>query len=121
MNTSRNGLLNKMAWPLLRALILLMSFDFRILEKMISASVLKTGRERVVVIEGDHGYGYHDNPALSEREFSNLNAYFFSDKNYQSLYPTISPVNTFRIILNKYFCKNLPLLKDSSSFLQQKK
>ena len=92
-----------------------------ILEKMISASVLKTGRERVVVIEGDHGFGYHNNPAFSEREFSNLNAYFFSDKNYQSLYPTISPVNTFRTILNKYFCKNLPLLKDSSSFLQQKK
>ncbi len=93
----------------------------KILEKMISASVLKTGRERVVVIEGDHGYGYHDNSALSEREFSNLNAYFFSDKNYQSLYPTISPVNTFRIVLNKYFCNNLPLLKDSSFFMRQKK
>jgi len=79
----------------------------KILEKMISASVLKTG--------------YHDNAAFSEREFSNLNAYFFSDKNYQSLYPTISPVNTFRIILNKYFCKDLPLLKDSSSFMRQKK
>ena len=93
----------------------------KILEKMISASDLDTGRERVVVIESDHGFGYHDNPALSEREFSNLNAYFFSDKNYQSLYPTISPVNTFRIILNKYFCDNLPLLKDSSFFMRQKK
>ena len=93
----------------------------KILEKMISASVLKTGRDRVVVIEGDHGHGYHDNPALSEIEFSNLNAYFFSDKNYQSLYPTISPVNTFRIILNKYFCKDLSLLKDSSFFMRQKK
>jgi hypothetical protein len=93
----------------------------KILEKMISASVLKTGRERVVVIEGDHGHGYHDKPALSEIEFSNLNAYFFSDKNYQALYPTISPVNTFRIILNKYFCENLPLLKDSSFFMLQKK
>jgi len=92
-----------------------------ILEKMISASVLKTGRERVVVIEGDHGFGYHNNPAFSEREFSNLNAYFFSDKNYQSLYPTISPVNTFRTILNKYFCNDLPLLKDSSFFMRQKK
>jgi hypothetical protein len=88
---------------------------------MISASVLKTGRERVVIIEGDHGHGYHDNYALSDLEFSNLNAYFFSDKNYHSLYPTISPVNTFRIILNKYFCKNLPLLKDSSFFMRQKK
>jgi hypothetical protein len=93
----------------------------KILEKMISASVLKTGRERVVVIESDHGFGYHDNPAFSERELSNLNAYFFSDKNYQSLYPTISPVNTFRIILNKYFCNDLPLLKDSSFFMRQKK
>jgi hypothetical protein len=59
---------------------------------MISASVLKTGRERVVVIEGDHGYGIMNNPAYSEREFSNLNAYFFSDKNYQSLYPYNKPV-----------------------------
>jgi hypothetical protein len=93
----------------------------KILEKMISSSTLKTGRERIVVIEGDHGHGYHDKPALSEIEFSNLNAYFFSDKNYQTLYPTISPVNTFRIILNKYFCENLPLLKDSSFFMLQKK
>ena len=93
----------------------------KILEKMIRSSVKKNNRERVVVIEGDHGFGYHDDPKKAEREFSNLNALYFSDLDYQGLYPTISPVNTFRLVLNKYFCFNLPLLTDSCFFMQQKK
>lgn len=93
----------------------------RLLEKFIHAATIATRRSRVVVIEGDHGFGYHDNREFAEREFSNLNAYYFSDRNYQSLYPGITPVNTFRIILNKYFCTSLPLLKDSSFFMRQER
>jgi hypothetical protein len=92
----------------------------KILGEMIQAALTRTNRERVVVIEGDHGYGFHNDPGNKEREFPNLNAYYFSDRDYHSLYASVSPVNTFRVILNKYFCYDLPLLKDSSFYIQQK-
>jgi FtsH-binding integral membrane protein len=43
-----------------------------------------------------------------------LNAYFFPDKNYSGLYDSISPVNSFRVVFNKYFNAHYPLLKDES-------
>lgn len=50
-----------------------------------------------------------------------LNAYYLSDKATKKLYPSITPVNSFRIILNTYFGENLPLLKDQSFIQSQKK
>jgi hypothetical protein len=32
------------------------------------------------------------------------------------LYPSISPVNSFRVVLDSYFAQNLPLLEDQSYF-----
>jgi hypothetical protein len=93
----------------------------KLLVKMIKAASTKTGRPRVVIIEGDHGFGFHDCPKFKDREFRNLNAYYFSDLDYHTLYSSISPVNTFRVILNKYFCCDYPLLDDSSFYVQQKK
>ena len=43
-----------------------------------------------------------------------LNAYHLPDSDYSELYPTISPVNSFRIILNRYFGTHLSLLPDRS-------
>ena len=70
----------------------------------------------VIIVEGDHGYrniygkkGY--------MIFDNLNAIYFPQEDYQLLYPSISPVNSFRVVLNKFFSANLPLLKDSSIFI----
>jgi hypothetical protein len=46
-----------------------------------------------------------------------LNAYFFPGKQAKDLlYPTISPVNTFRVVLNSYFGERLPLLDDKSYY-----
>jgi hypothetical protein len=77
-------------------------------------------RPRIIIIEGDHGFRHRytkGKPSDLEKEFMNLNAYYFSDKNYSLLYDSISPVNSFRIVLNKYFNTDLPLLKDSTIFL----
>jgi hypothetical protein len=41
-----------------------------------------------------------------------LNAYFLPGVQNPPLYPTISPVNSFRVVLNAYFGTNLPLLPD---------
>ena len=41
-----------------------------------------------------------------------MNAYYFPDGDYRDLYQTITPVNTFRIVLNKYFGRDFERLPD---------
>ena len=78
-------------------------------------------RPRLIIIQSDHGPGAHldwqslDNTSLSER-MSILNAFYIPDSESIGLYNDITPVNTFRIILNHYFQANLPLLEDESYF-----
>ncbi len=46
-------------------------------------------------------------------QFKILNAYYLPGHN-DLLYPTISPVNTFRLIFDTYLGADYPLLKDIS-------
>ena len=43
-----------------------------------------------------------------------LNAYYFPDADKSVLYPSITPVNTFRLLFNIYFDGNLELLPDKN-------
>lgn len=43
-----------------------------------------------------------------------LNAYYLPGATYRELYPSISPVNTFRVVFNTYFDAHLPILEDRS-------
>lgn len=70
-------------------------------------------KQPVIIIQSDHGAHLNN---LAETK-TILNAYYFPDKNYESLYQTISPVNTFRVIFNKYFDSKLQLLPDSSYYV----
>lgn len=75
----------------------------------------------VMIIQGDHGY--RDRTPVKanyETKFMNLSTYYFSDHDYRLLYDSISPVNTFRVILNKYFNTNIPLLRDSTTLIKYK-
>lgn len=79
------------------------------------------GRQRplALIIEGDHGNRYAAwGMNIREKYFMNLNTYYFSDRDYSMLYDSISPVNSFRVVLNKYFDAGLPLLKDSTILLR---
>lgn len=78
-------------------------------------------RPRIVIIEGDHGKRDNRIPIEQrerDKQFMNLNAYYFSDGHYDSLYPAVSPVNSFRIVLNKYFNAGLSILPDSSIMIR---
>ncbi|MGA9398997.1 MAG: sulfatase-like hydrolase/transferase [Anaerolineaceae bacterium] len=74
----------------------------------------------IIVIIGDHGPGsqFHWDPAqmscLWERT-SILTAILLPNES-SGLYPSISPVNIFRVILNQYFGTGLPILKDRSYY-----
>ncbi len=93
-------------------------YSNRLLQQIIELSGQSTNRNRVIIIEGDHGYRFYDQHNL-DKEFPNLNTYYFSDHDYSMLYKSISPVNTFRVILNKYFCHQLPMLADTSIYLKK--
>lgn len=54
-----------------------------------------------------------------KEKFGILNAYYFPDGKYEALYPSITPVNSFRIVLNTYFGASLDLLPDDS-FLRER-
>ncbi len=63
----------------------------------------------VIVIQGDHGPWLQ----VGSDQFKILNAYYLPGHN-DLLYPTISPVNTFRLIFDTYLGADYPLLKDIS-------
>lgn len=64
-----------------------------------------------VSIPKDQGWGSAKTTSLKEK-FPILNAYYFPGKESTELYQTITPVNSFRVLLNTYFEQNLPLLPD---------
>lgn len=68
----------------------------------------------IIIIQGDHGSAL---PGVTpEIRHSILNAYYVNETTKANLYPSISPVNSFRVIFNTYFGTNLPLLDDKSYF-----
>ena len=74
-----------------------------------------------MILQSDHGSGLrldmesHEKTDLHER-MSILNAYYFPGRSYQGLYPEITPVNTFRVVLNTFFGAGLELLPDRNYF-----
>jgi len=68
----------------------------------------------VVIIQGDHGPNLkNESPQMRH---SILNTYYVNDKAKAMLYPSITPVNSFRVILDAYFNMDLELLEDKSYF-----
>lgn len=72
----------------------------------------KSATPPIIIIQGDHG-GINAPPSM---RMGILNAYYLPDNGSRNLYENISPVNTFRVILNTYFGGNYPLLKDISNY-----
>jgi hypothetical protein len=67
----------------------------------------------IIVIQGDHG---SEETFGDFRRLNILNAYHLPGDGSAGLYPTITPVNTFRLIFDTYFGDHLDLLPDISYF-----
>jgi hypothetical protein len=78
----------------------------------------KNPRKKVVIIQGDHGPALQNgsdgnpSPAFLRERMRILNAYRLPDTDSSLIYDGITPVNSFRVILNHYFEAKLPLLAD---------
>jgi hypothetical protein len=86
--------------------------------KVIDAILTKSEVPPIILIMGDHGpasmfnWNFEDPGCLWERT-SNLYAILLpGHENDGTVYSSITPVNTFRIIFNTYFATDLPLLAD---------
>ena len=64
----------------------------------------------IIILQGDHGLRHHNEDKKWRHAI--LNAYHLPDEGTQSLYPTICPVNSFRVIFNYYFGADYELLED---------
>lgn len=81
----------------------------------------KSDQAPIIILQSDHGPGAYlvwDSPEktnLIER-YGILNAYYLPEGEHEELYSSISPVNTFRILLNRYYGYDFDLLEDESYF-----
>lgn len=76
-------------------------------------------RPLVIIIQGDHGIRFPEKED-QDLHFPNLNAMYFYNQDYRQLKDTMTNINTFRAVLNTFFGKKLPMLKDTSYFLKYK-
>lgn len=75
---------------------------------IIDQILMNTEPKPIIIIQGDHGR------EASEYEFGILNAYYLPEGGDTLLYPTISPVNSFRLVFNYYFSAKFDFLPDKS-------
>lgn len=67
----------------------------------------KSKNPPIILLMGDHGL-------KNENRRTNFMAYYLPNNGNEKLYPTISPVNSFRLVFNTYFGGNYPLLPDET-------
>lgn len=90
----------------------------KLVEKLLS---LKQKRQRIIILQSDHGPGselnWEDAGKTNMKErMSILNAIYYSEGPLDGLNHKISPVNTFRLILNHLFHSEINILADRSYF-----
>lgn len=71
----------------------------------------------IIIIQGDHGI-HKLTHGLDKHKI--LSAYYFPGNLITPPYPTLTPVNNFRMIINNYFDPSMPLIPDTI-FLTGKK
>nr|NIN65362.1 sulfatase-like hydrolase/transferase [Anaerolineae bacterium]NIN95557.1 sulfatase-like hydrolase/transferase [Anaerolineae bacterium]NIQ78550.1 sulfatase-like hydrolase/transferase [Anaerolineae bacterium] len=105
----------------LRGYVDQLMYTNRALKSALEEILSRSAEDPIIILQSDHGPGSRldwDDPYntdLRER-LSILNAYYLPGKGSTELYAGITPVNTFRLILDLYFGTDCGLLEDRSYF-----
>lgn len=91
------------------------------LKKLVDNILVASDHAPIIVFQGDHGSNHRhiweefDEEVAKER-MRIFNAYHLPDGGEENLYETITPVNSFRVIFNRYFGTDFEILPDRSYF-----
>jgi len=77
--------------------------------EVVDSLIKNSSQPPIIIIQADHSSNETYKHAI-------LNAYYLPSGGKQKLYPSISPVNSFRVVLDYYFGKQFPLLPDVSHY-----
>jgi hypothetical protein len=78
--------------------------------RQLVTALLKDGKKnKVIIIQGDHGYREYL-PGDPGDRYAIFNAVYFGDGDYSHINDSMLSINTFRIVLDKYFNQDLPLI-----------
>lgn len=84
----------------------------KITTSTIDSILSNSDSEPIIIIQGDHGFRDLANNSSNKSEseaYTMFSAYHLPGKGVELLNDSISPINTFRVILNAYFGQKLPL------------
>ncbi len=93
----------------------------KLVTALIDTIMSRPGRKPVIILQADHGPGsLLDWESLEDtytrERLSIFNAYYLPDGDSTIIYDSITPVNSFRVILNHYFGTDFELLEDRSYY-----
>jgi hypothetical protein len=92
-----------------------------ILETLIDKILTRSDIEPIIILQGDHGPGAYLNwdtfeQTCPKERMAILNAYYIPGQKTEDLYPSVSPVYSFRIVFNQIFGSDLSLEPDEAYF-----
>lgn len=84
----------------------------QLLTNTVTAILAKSKMPPLIIIQGDHGVRWVLGKDGAPEETTILNAYYLPNGKPDWIYPGITPVNTFRMVFNRYFGASYPYLPD---------
>jgi hypothetical protein len=88
------------------------------LEPLLQKIIAQSQTPPIIIVQGDHGPLVR--VSSPNARMTIFNAYYFPGEGAQRLYPSISPVNSFRVILDETFEGKLGLIEDVSYYFDTK-
>ncbi len=71
----------------------------------------------IIILMGDHGFRHFSEPVANKYYFLNLSSIYLPSGNYAGFTDSLTSVNFFRTLLNTEFRQQLPMLKDTTIYL----
>jgi hypothetical protein len=81
--------------------------------EVVDSLINNSSQPPIIIIQADHSSNETYKHAI-------LNAYYLPSGGEKKLYPSISPINSFRVVFDYYFGKQFPLLPDISHYSRYK-